>query len=101
MKFSTITRTTPKFGIAAFVGCVIACLPNAYADGTYSIDFHIVSPGGSSLHNSCYKLSGTVGQASPGYSSGSIYALLAGYWQAGANAAADADTIFFNGFEGC
>jgi hypothetical protein len=65
----------------------------------YSIDFHIISAGGRSLHGSCFRLSGTVGQAAPGYSSGSIYALIAGYWQP--VPAATSDEIFFNGFEGC
>jgi len=66
---------------------------------TYSIDFHVISAGGNALHGNCYRISGTVGQVAPGYSSGSLYALIAGYWQPAPPAAAD--EIFFNGFEGC
>jgi hypothetical protein len=71
----------------------------AGASSIYSIDFHVIGAGGHSLQGSCFRLSGTVGQAVPGYSSGSIYALLAGYW-VNANAA-DSDEIFYNGFEDC
>jgi len=66
---------------------------------TYSIDFYTISAGGNTLHGNCYRLSGTVGQAAPGYSSGSIYSLIAGYWQPAPTAATD--EIFFNGFERC
>jgi hypothetical protein len=40
-----------------------------------------------------------VGQPAPGYSSGSIESLIAGYWQPAPTAATD--EIFFNGFQGC
>lgn len=75
--------------------------PNARAaaSSTYSIDFHVIGAGGHSLQGSCFRLSGTVGQAVPGYSSGSIYALIAGYWVKAD--AADSDEIFYNGFEDC
>lgn len=63
------------------------------------IDFHRISAGGTRLHNSCYHLSGTVGQAAPGYSSNATYSLLAGFWPAAPTTARD--EIFFNGFEGC
>ena len=66
---------------------------------TYSIDFYTISAGGNTLHGNCYRLSGTLGQAAPGYSSGSTYSLIAGYWQPAPTAATD--EIFFNGFEGC
>ena len=65
----------------------------------YSIDIYTISAGGNTLHDNCYRLSGTVGQAAPGYSSGSIYSLIAGYWQPAPTAATD--EIFFNGFERC
>lgn len=80
--------------VAAFHG------PDAHAGTpTYSINFYVISSGGSDLHNSCYRLSGTVGQVAPGYSSANIYFLIAGYWQAAP--AAVSDEIFFSGFEGC
>ena len=66
---------------------------------TYSITFYAISTGGNTLRGSCYGLSGTLGQAAPGYSSGSIESLIAGYWQPAPIVATD--EIFFNGFEGC
>jgi hypothetical protein len=71
----------------------------AGAPPTYSIDFFAISAGGNTLHGDCYRLSGTVGQPAPGYSSGSIESLIAGYWQPAPTAATD--EIFFNGFQGC
>jgi hypothetical protein len=66
---------------------------------TFHIDFYTISVGGNTLHGNCYRLSGTVGQAAPGYSSGSIDSLIAGYWQPALIVATD--EIFFNGFQGC
>jgi hypothetical protein len=73
----------------------------AHAGGapTYRIDFYVISSGGGQLKNSCFRLSGTVGQPAPGYSSGAIYSLIAGYWQPAP--ATLSDEIFYNGFEGC
>jgi hypothetical protein len=65
----------------------------------YSINFHTISSGGSSLRNSCFHLTGTVGQAAPGYSSGSTDFIIAGFWPAAPTIGLD--DIFFNGFEGC
>jgi hypothetical protein len=66
---------------------------------TYSIDFHTISAGGNALRDSCYRLSGTVGQVAPGYSSGSIYSLIAGYWRPATTSATE--ELFFDGFERC
>jgi hypothetical protein len=71
----------------------------AGAPPTYSIDFYAISAGGNTLRGDCYRLSGTLGQPAPGYSSGSIESLIAGYWQPAPAAATD--DIFFNGFQGC
>ena len=87
-------------GAAAFV--YIAATPahsRAAAPPAYSIDFHAISAGGNNLQGNCYRLSGTVGQVAPGYSSGSTFSLIAGYWQPAPPAAVD--EIFFNGFEAC
>jgi len=65
---------------------------------TYSIDFHSIGSGGSAFSTGCYRLTGTVGQAAPGYSSGSTYSLVAGFWSTDVAAS---DEIFFNNFEGC
>jgi hypothetical protein len=75
-------------------GSIVAAAPPAY-----SIDFYVISAGGNTLYGNCYRLSGTVGQPAPGYSSGSIDSLIAGYWQPAPTAATD--EIFFNGFQGC
>ncbi|HET8942455.1 MAG TPA: hypothetical protein VFN13_10760 [Rudaea sp.] len=66
-----------------------------------TIDFHVISAAGKTLHNSCYHLSGTVGQAAPGYSSASSgdYWLDAGFWATAATQSPD--QIFFHGFEEC
>ena len=70
---------------------------------TYSIDFHTISSGGSSLRNSCFRLTGTVGQTAPGYSSTTsgtpTYSVYAGFWSAAPTTGLD--EIFFNGFEAC
>jgi hypothetical protein len=66
---------------------------------TYSIDFHVITAGGSAMRSStCYGLSGTIGQPAPGYSSANTYSIVAGFWTGGVSAS---DEIFFNGFEGC
>jgi len=99
--FQSVPRSRAVWLGALALAC-IAVLPSrspASPPPTYSIDFHVISSGGNALQGSCYRLSGTVGQVAPGYSSGSLYALIAGYWQPAPPAAAD--EIFFNGFEGC
>ncbi|MDR3387053.1 MAG: hypothetical protein P4L92_08385 [Rudaea sp.] len=58
-------------------------------------------------HNSCYLLSGTVGQLAPapGYAyqatigGGTSYGVFSGFWAAAQTSGLD--EIFFNGFEGC
>ncbi|MEO6297625.1 MAG: hypothetical protein ABIO74_11020 [Dokdonella sp.] len=64
-----------------------------------AIDFHTISSGGQSLQNSCFRLSGTVGQAAPGYSSGLTLSVVAGFWAAAPTMGLD--EIYFNGFEAC
>jgi hypothetical protein len=65
----------------------------------FSINFHTISSGGTALRNSCFHLTGTVGQAAPGYSSGSSDYVYAGFWAAAPTTGLD--EIFFNGFEAC
>jgi hypothetical protein len=65
----------------------------------YSINFHTISSGGGSLRNSCFHLTGTVGQPAPGYSSGTSDYVIAGFWPAAPTTGLD--DIFFNGFQGC
>jgi len=70
---------------------------------SYTIDFHTIGAGGTARRNSCFGLSGTVGQSAPGYSSTisgtATYALYAGFWPAAPQTALD--EIFFTGFEEC
>jgi hypothetical protein len=64
-----------------------------------AINFHIISAGGKALHNSCFRLAGTLGQAAPGYLSGISDSLIAGFWSAAPTTGLD--EIYFNGFEDC
>ena len=95
----------PRYAVGALVvAAIFFCIGMSPADSladapTYSIDFHTISAGGDTLSSSCYRLSATVAQVAPGYSSGNIYSLIAGYWQAAPPSATD--EIFFNGFEEC
>jgi len=66
---------------------------------TYSIDFHLISSGGSPLHNVCYSITGSLGQAVPGYSSSNVVSLFAGFWSA--VPIERMDGLFINGFEEC
>ena len=98
-------RVGPVVGIAI----ALASMLTGWSDGRagalvpYGIDFHTVSSGGSTLRNNCFVLSGTVGQAAPGYSSTTsgapAYSVYAGFWSA--PPAPTRDEIFFTGFEGC
>lgn len=101
MMFRSVPRRRATWlGTLAFACVAVLPLRSlASPPPAYSIDFHVISSGGNALHGNCYRLSGTVGQVAPGYSSGSLYALIAGYWQPAPPAAVD--EIFFNGFEGC
>ncbi len=65
------------------------------------IAFHAVSSGGAALTNSCFRLSGTIGQAAPGYSSTTplTYSVYAGFWAEAPTTGLD--EVFFNGFESC
>ena len=89
----------PLFIAGAAAALVAFGSIHAGAPPTYSIDFFAISAGGNTLFGNCYRLSGTVGQPAPGYSSGSIDSLIAGYWQPAPIVATD--EIFFNGFQGC
>ena len=65
----------------------------------YRSDIHRISAGGGSLRNACDRLSGSVGQPAPGYSSGATLSVNAGFWPA---VAVDRpDQLFFSGFQGC
>ena len=85
---------------ACILASALTSLPQLCAAApTYSIDFYAISAGGNTLKGSCYRASATVAQTASGYSSASLYALVAGYWQPAPLAATD--EIFFSGFQGC
>jgi hypothetical protein len=92
-------------GAAFVVGVGSTSLVPAQAQPTFSIDWHVISAGGTSLssgnqsQSSCFIVNGTLAQVSPGYSSGGIYAVYAGFWAPAPTQGAD--EIFFDGFEGC
>ncbi|MEO7323959.1 MAG: hypothetical protein ABIW82_03945 [Dokdonella sp.] len=67
--------------------------------GAPAIDFHVISAGGQTQTNSCFHLSGTVGQVAPGYSNNATHSVFAGFWAAASST--EVDEIFFNGFEDC
>jgi hypothetical protein len=101
-------RTRPRTGIGwralgalALTSAVAMPWSDSRAGSpTYSINFHAISSGGNRMQNGCFRLSETVGQTAPGYSSVSTYSLIAGFWPAAAPTLST-DEIFFNGFEGC
>jgi hypothetical protein len=91
---------TPVFAAIALAGvCALPGSDSRAQATTPTVGFHIISAGGHSLKNSCYRLSGTTGQAAPGYSSGLTESLVAGFWSAAPTTGLD--EIFFNGFEDC
>lgn len=101
-KPATARRRIARIAFSAAVLAAVAAIPSAdsLASGpAYSIDFHYISAGQKTSRNSCFVLNGTAGQAAPGYSSGGIYSLLAGFWSAAP--VAGQDQLFFDGFEGC
>jgi hypothetical protein len=87
--------------LAAALACVTAVpWSDTQAQATApNIGIHLVDAGGKALRNSCFHLSGTVGQPAPGYSSSAAYSVKAGFWAVAP--VKNRDQIFFNGFEGC
>jgi len=100
---SRTQRRLVRSTMAAAALAAIAAIPwsdsNAQSGPGYSIDYHVISSGGTRLNNSCFVLNATAGQTSPGYSSGGVYAVLAGFWPAAP--IVNGDQLFFDGFEGC
>jgi len=77
----------------------LACgASNGQAPPTYTVDYHVLSAGTQPLSNTCVRLSGTLAEPAPGYSSSATYALHAGFHAAAPSAV---DEIFFTGFEAC
>ncbi len=89
---------------AALLAGAASSASRAQTPPVFSIDWHLISSGGTTLvggtsRSSCFIVNGTLGQTAPGYSNGGVYSLYAGFW-AGA-ATMGTDEIFFDGFEGC
>jgi len=94
---------TGAFALVAIATALIASPSSAGRADTstsaYSIDIHRIGTGGASMRNACYRLSGSVGQPAPGYSSGATLSVNAGLWPA---VAVDRpDQLLFSSFEGC
>ena len=101
---SNISRRPATGGLllAAALACVSAVpwSDTRAQSGPPSIDFHVIdSGGGRLLRNSCFHLSGSIGQPVPGYSSAPGYSVNAGFQAAAPTK--NRDEIFFNGFEEC
>ena len=97
-RFRSRTRVFALFTLAT------AAIVSPSSDGqagtsSYSIDIHHIGTGGGSLRNGCYRLSGSVGQPAPGYSSATNVSVNAGFWPA--VAVERPDQLLFSGFEGC
>lgn len=100
----TIRFSRALIAAALFLGGSIASDSRAQSAPTYAIDWHLISSGGTTLvggtsRSSCFIVNGSVGQVAPGYSSGGLYSLYAGFWTAAPTMRTD--EIFFDGFEGC
>ena len=84
---------------AIALAALVAGVPTRAGPPGYSIDFHVITAGGSAMRSPrCYGLSGSVGQIAPGYSSASTYSIVGGFWTSEVSAS---DEIFYNGFERC
>jgi len=92
-------------GAAFMLGVGNVSVASAQSQTTFKVDWHVISSGGTTLsggdtsRSTCFIVNGTLAQVAPGYSSGGIYSVYAGFW-AGAPTQ-NTDEIFFNGFEGC
>ncbi len=100
----TIRFTCMLVGAGLLFGNAFVSDTRAQTAPTYSVDWHLINSGGSTLvggtsRSSCFVVNGTVAQPVPGYSSGGIYSVYAGFWVAAQTTGND--EIFYNSFEGC
>jgi hypothetical protein len=88
--------------LLVLVFSILGVVPSARSvAGTYSIDFHAITAGGTPLRGHCVLLNGSVAEVVPGYSSGGIYSVSSGFQFPLPQNASTGDEIFFTGFEGC
>lgn len=95
-------RASVRLLAAAFLVAGVCAMPHSDVRAQASppaIAFHFIGAGEHSRSNFCYRLSASVAQAAPGYSSGSSNFIIAGF-QAVSQTVIQ-DEIFFNGFEDC
>jgi len=88
----------PVLGAIALLAVCAMPRSEAQAAGP-AIGFHFIGSGEQPRKNSCYHLTASVGQAAPGYSSGTSISIVAGFQVAFPDPSVD--EIFFNGFEDC
>lgn len=102
LRMARLWRVASVFVIVAGSAMLPASGISAQAGGPYDIKWHAIASGGV-VHsrNPCYRLSGSIGQATvtPGITMGSTYTLFSGFWSAAP--IANQDQIYFNGFEDC
>jgi len=91
--------TWPILVVCAVLGLSAAPGSDSGAQAAVSMGFHFIGSAGHNLKNACYHLSGSAGQAAPGYSDSTRYAFTEGYWTAAPTTGLD--EIFFNSFEDC
>ena len=97
---SKLYRAPRHVALPALALCAaIGLLGSSAQAAAPTIGFHFIGAGGQALKNSCYRLSGTAGQAAPGYSSSANSSIVAGFWAAAPQTSLD--ELFFDGFEDC
>ena len=97
---STRSGKSSQRHILCVLVLALACTESSgQSQPPYSIDLYSISAGAQSLQNNCFRLSGTVGEIAPGYSSSGTYSVYAGF--RAATPAKAVDEVFFSGFEGC
>jgi hypothetical protein len=99
-----VRAAMPALAIALMAGTGMLPRSDVLAQGVSpSIDFHFIGAGEQPRKNSCFRLSGSVGQVAPGYSSGLSNSIVAGFQAAAPSptSVGGMDELFFNGFEDC
>ena len=102
LRMARLWRVASIFAVVAGSAVLPASGISAQASVSYALNWHAVASGGVvRARNSCYRLSGTTGQATvtPGITMGTTYTLFSGFWSAAP--IANRDQIFFDGFEDC
>lgn len=102
LRSGSLWRATVAVALAAGTIVLPSSGISAQAGGGYGLNWHTVVDGGVvRSRNPCYRLSGSVAQATvtPGITMSPSYTLFSGFWSAAP--IANQDQIFFDGFEDC